>query len=41
MIFGCPPDNQVIILGCPEHVLVVSGERTTAISNAGIVIQVV
>ena len=34
LIFGCPPDNQIIILGCPAHVLVVSGERTTVISNA-------
>ena len=34
LIFGCPPDNQIIILGCPTHVLVVSGERTTTISNA-------
>ena len=32
MIFGC--DNHIIILGCLVHDLVVSGERTTAISNA-------
>ena len=33
LIFGCPPDNQIIILGCPMQVLVVSGKQTTAISN--------
>ena len=31
---GCPPDNQIIISGCLEHDLIVSDERTTAISNA-------
>ena len=29
-----PPDNYSIILGCPAHVLVVPGKRTTKILNA-------
>ena len=34
LTFGCPPDNQIIVLGCPAHVLVVSGKHTTVILNA-------
>ena len=34
-IFGCTPDNFSIISGCPMHVLVVLGEQTTKILNAG------
>ena len=34
LIFGCLPDNHIIILVCLVHDLVVLGERTTAISNA-------
>ena len=38
--FGCrplvvPPDNFSIIYGCPELILVVPGERTPTILNAG------
>ena len=33
--FDCPPDNISIIFRCPELILVVPGERTTTISNAG------
>ena len=36
-MFGCPLDNHIIILGCPVHDLVVSGEQTTYISNAALV----
>ena len=35
---GCPADNQIIILGCPVHVLVAWGIQTTAIWNVAYIL---